>query len=107
MKKIIMFVFMIVAGGNLAIANDISTSSGIPPTSDKQVNQNNAEQVEMLKKRLDDLKSMDMSTLTKEERKEKRKEVRKIKKELKTADGGIYLSAGALIIIAILLILLL
>lgn len=67
--------------------------------------------------RLNEIKAMDMKTLNAAEKKELRKEVREIKSELKSelntnseatnSGGGIYLSVGAVIIIALLLILLL
>jgi hypothetical protein len=60
---------------------------------------------ETLVKRLEEIKGMDKSTLSRGEKKELNKEVRSIRKELKSS-GGIYLSVGAVIIIILLLILL-
>lgn len=57
--------------------------------------------------RLDEIKEMDRSKMTKAERKALRKEVKDIKSELRMSNGGIYLSVGAIIIIILLLILLL
>jgi hypothetical protein len=64
--------------------------------------------------RLNEIKAMDMSTLSSSEKKELRKEVRAIKSESKAnskyvegGHGGIYLSAGAVIMLILLLILLL
>ncbi len=66
--------------------------------------------------RLNEIKAMDMSTLSSFEKRELRKEVRGIKSELKAkgestyiqgSNGGIYLSVGAAILIVLLLILLL
>jgi hypothetical protein len=62
---------------------------------------------ETLLKRLDEIKALDQSTLSRSEKQQLRKEVRSIKKELKTNSGGVYLSVGAAIIIVLLLILLL
>ncbi len=56
--------------------------------------------------RLDEIKNMDMTKLKASEKKDLRKEVRSIKRELKDISGGVYISAGALIVILILLILL-
>lgn len=64
------------------------------------------EQIQVLVDRLNEIKAMDMSTLTSVEKKALRKEVRAIKQEVK-AVNGIYLSIGALVIIVLLLILLL
>jgi hypothetical protein len=60
-----------------------------------------------LELRLNEISAMDMSKLKSSEKKEMRKEVRSIKKELRDIGGGVYLSAGALILIVILLIVLL
>jgi hypothetical protein len=57
--------------------------------------------------RLNEIKAMDKSSLTKTERKDLRNEVKDIKKELKANSRGIYLSIGAVVIIILLLILLL
>ena len=57
--------------------------------------------------RLEEIKAMDRSDMTRTEKKALRKEVKSIKKELATAGGGVYLSVGAIIIIILLLILIL
>ena len=57
--------------------------------------------------RLDEIKAMDMSKLKSTEKKDLRKEVRSIKRELKDISGGVYISAGLLIVILIILIVLL
>ncbi len=57
--------------------------------------------------RLDEIKAMDKSSLKPSERKKLRKETRSIKSQLREIKGGVYISAGTLIIIAILLIVLL
>jgi hypothetical protein len=68
-----------------------------------------AEQVEAegLIIRLNDIKEMDKSSLSKGEKKELRQETRAIKRHLKDIGQGVYLSAGAIVIIILLLILLL
>lgn len=60
-----------------------------------------------LLQRLDEIKNMDRSELTRLEKKSLRKEVKDIKKELAPIKGGVYLSVGAIIIIILLLILIL
>lgn len=58
--------------------------------------------------RLMEIKSMDLKSLSRAEKKELRKEVKGIRKELKAEHKtGIYLSFGAIVIIILLLILLL
>ncbi|WP_228779962.1 hypothetical protein [Aquiflexum lacus] len=64
-------------------------------------------EIEVLKNRLEEIKKMDKSSLTKAERIELRKELRETKKEITRNNGGVYLSVGALILVIVLLILLL
>jgi hypothetical protein len=60
-----------------------------------------------LPQRLQEIKDMDKSNLTKSEKKDLRNEVKNIRKELKRDSKGIYLSVGAIIIIILLLLLIL
>ena len=64
-------------------------------------------EVKTMLNRLEEIKKMDKSELTRVEKKELRAEVKGIKKTLKASGNGIYLSVGAIIIIILLLILLL
>ncbi|TVP53167.1 MAG: hypothetical protein EA341_01465 [Mongoliibacter sp.] len=64
-------------------------------------------EVQVLVDRLEEIKTMDLTTMERSEKKELRSEVREINKEIKRAGGGVYLSVGAIIIVIILLILLL
>lgn len=62
---------------------------------------------ETLLARQKEIKAIDKATLNASERKDLRKESRSIKRELKQLNGGVYLSAGAIILIVVLLIILL
>ena len=62
---------------------------------------------QQLVQRLEEIKGMDKSEMTRLEKKSLRKEVLGIKKEMKAMSGGVYLSVGAIIIVILLLILLL
>lgn len=64
-------------------------------------------EVKVMYDRLEEIKAMDKSEMTRVEKKALRKEVRDIKSELKRTGNGVYLSVGAIIIIILLLILLL
>lgn len=64
-------------------------------------------EVKNMLNRLDEIKSMDKSSLKSSEKKALRKEVRTINSALKSSGNGVYLSVGAIIIILLLLILLL
>ena len=66
----------------------------------------NATEAQRLMDRLEEIKAMDITTMTKREKKALRKEVKASQKKI-NANGGVYLSVGALIIIILLLILLL
>ncbi|QBA65218.1 hypothetical protein [Muriicola soli] len=63
-------------------------------------------EVRIMLDRLEEIKAMDKSDLKRAEKKALRKEVRAIKTQLRTTGNGIYISAGALIIILLLIILL-
>lgn len=60
-----------------------------------------------LQSRLEEIKAVNKDNLSRAEKKELRREVREIKKELAAVSGGVYLSIGAILLIALLLILLL
>ncbi|HMI78373.1 MAG TPA: hypothetical protein VK484_06240 [Ferruginibacter sp.] len=63
--------------------------------------------LEEISNRVNEIKAMDRSTLSRSERKAIRKELRSMNKESKAMSGGVYLSVGAIIIIILLLILIL
>jgi DNA gyrase/topoisomerase IV subunit A len=63
--------------------------------------------LETIKNRVNEIKAMDKSNLTRAERKALKEELKGLKKEAKVISGGVYLSVGAIIIIILLLILLL
>lgn len=63
--------------------------------------------ITVLLNRLEEIKAMDKSDLSSSERKALRKEVRANKAEMKDLGGGVYLSVGAILLIALVLILLL
>jgi predicted SpoU family rRNA methylase len=62
-------------------------------------------EVQVMLDRLNEIKKMDKSEMTRADKKELRKEVRAIKTTLKKTNNGVYLSVGAIIIIVLLLIL--
>jgi hypothetical protein len=63
--------------------------------------------LQSIESRVLEIKKMDKSSLTRQERKDLRNELQGMKKEAKAMNGGVYLSVGAIIIIILLLILLL
>jgi len=108
MKKItfvVMAIFLSVAFYPLQ-SNATPTKDATPIT---LVDKNPAESAEYkpLLTRLETIEKMDKSDLKFAEKRELRKEVRSIKKQLHEMGGYVYVSVGALILIALLLIILL
>lgn len=66
-----------------------------------------AAEAKTLELRLNEINAMDKTNLKSSEKKSMRKEVRSINHKLREIGGGVYVSAGALIVILILLIVLL
>lgn len=64
-------------------------------------------ELQVLMDRLEEIKGMDRTSLTKAEKKDLRIELRDTKEEIKRNSGGVYLSVGALILVIVLLIILL
>ena len=88
----------------LAIA--LPASSAVASETLKTSNTENA-RAQVLVQRLEEIKGMNKSEMTRLEKKSLRNEVKDIKKEMKVMSGGVYLSVGAIIIVILLLILLL
>lgn len=81
-------------------------SSLVTTKPDENISTTESAEAKALMFRLDEIKNMDMTKLKASEKKELRKEVKSIKRELKDISGGVYISAGALIVVLILLIVL-
>jgi hypothetical protein len=84
-----------------ATNDPVKTSTAPAPLSPVE-----AAKVITLESRLKEIDAMEKSDLDKSEKKELRKEVKSIKHELNAIGDGVYISAGALILILILVILL-
>jgi hypothetical protein len=65
------------------------------------------QKLERFNRRIEEIKTMDKSTMSRSERKALKEEVRQIRDEAKALSGGVYLSVGALLVVILLLILLL
>ena len=63
--------------------------------------------IEEISRRVEAIKNINRSELTRQDRKDLRNELLDMKKEAKAMSGGVFLSVGAIIIIILLLILLL
>lgn len=86
--------------------NDVKAINTHPNNSAVAVKPAENEEVQAMINRLEEIKAMDLSSMTKVQKKELRKEVKAIKQEMKAVQG-IYLSIGAILIIILLLILIL
>ena len=95
----VVFVAIALPASSAATAPASSETNGPAKTEDPRAQQ--------LLQRLEDIRGMDKSELTRLEKKSLRKEARGIKKEIKDTSSGVYLSVGAIIIIILLLILIL
>jgi len=82
-----------------------SASAKVP---NKELSTEQKEQLQRITQRVEEIKSMDRSQLSREERKALRKELREMERQARPmAGGGVYLSVGAIIIIILVLIILL
>jgi Skp family chaperone for outer membrane proteins len=95
----VMFIAIALPFSANAIVPEASTANTPAKTENPRAQQ--------LLQRLEEIKGMDKSEMTRLGKKSLRKETREIKKEMKAISGGVYLSVGAVIIIILLLILLL
>lgn len=78
----------------------VNTNSNVPLT--------NQQELQRIEQRVLEIKNMDKSSLTRQQRKDLRKELLSMKKSARRiARGGVYLSVGAIIIIILVLILVL
>lgn len=102
-KKIIQTASLILL---IAIANPASSAVLVSDSTNSATTTESARAQELMV-RLENIKEMDKTEMTRLEKKELRNEVKEMKKEMKAISGGVYLSIGALIIIILLLILLL
>ena len=101
-KKILrMALFMML----LAIA--LPASSAVIASETSKINGTENIRAQVLTQRLEEIRGMNKSEMTRLEKKSLRNEVKDIKKEMKVMSGGVYLSVGAIIIVILLLILLL
>lgn len=84
-----------------------NATSNVPATTTTVPSPAAAAEAKTLETRLYEINAMDKTNLKSSEKKSMRKEVRSINHKLREIGGGVYISAGALIIILILIIVLL
>jgi hypothetical protein len=76
------------------------------PVSANSVSASDAAEANALFARLDEIKALDKSRMSSSEKKQLRKEVRESRKRINELGSGVYISAGAIIIILLLILLL-
>lgn len=102
MKKKIYFLataFMLMLATPSVMAKDVKSKP--------EMTESQKVRIEEISQRVEEIKNMDRSQLSRQERKDLRNELLDMKKEAKAVSGGVYLSVGAIIIIILLLILIL
>lgn len=102
MKKLIYsFLLIFVLGLSANTVSAATAKDKVEMTTEQKV------QLERITNRVEEIRAMDKSNLSRAEKKELRKELRTMKKQARAMGGGVYLSVGAIIIIILLLILIL
>ena len=104
MKKRIIYLMIIMF--SLSTFTSVN-ATGIDPKATTTKTAEMTPEMRVMLNRLEEIKEMDKSEMSRAEKKELRKEVRAIKAEANASGNGLYLSVGAIIIIILLLILLL
>jgi hypothetical protein len=108
MKKIIFCLMATILSLTLLpLQSFASTKEPTSAVATKPPERTESPEVKALSGRIDEIKAMDMSKLKSTEKKDLRKELRSTKRELKDISGGVYISAGLLIVILIVLIIVL
>lgn len=103
MKKIIYTIILVFTVGLFATPTFAASNADKKElTTEQQV------QLQQIQQRVEEIRHMDKSDLTRTEKKELKKELRSMEKQARAiTGGGVYLSAGAIIIIILVLILIL
>ncbi|MBA4853354.1 hypothetical protein H1R81_23375 [Emticicia sp. BO119] len=83
-----------------------STATENPVKVSKNEKLMSSEEGKIILSRLEEIKAMDKSEMSAKEKRELRKEVRALKAQAAQIGGGVYISAGALIVILLLILLL-
>ena len=103
MKK---FIYSLVLVFTLAIStNTVSAADKKDPKTEMSVE--DKAKFEKIVSRVDEIRNMDKSNLSREEKRALRSELKEMKQQARAMSGGVYLSVGAIIIIILLLILIL
>jgi endonuclease I len=110
MKKAIFFVFVMLftLSATMAFANNSDSNSeaekaAVPVKTENKLTD---EEIDRITKRVEEIRKMDKSDLTGEEKSELKNELKEMKKDVKKAGGTIYIGGATLLLIIILVLLL-
>jgi len=106
MKKLILSVFAAAMLVSLFPVQARAENAPIPVTTTTTTPANEEAEAQAMLARLNEIKAMDLKSLSTAQKKELRHEVKDMKSHMKR-DGGVYLSVGAIIIILLILLLVL
>ena len=106
MKKIVLC-FMVTCLSLTFLPLQSNASTAAEPSSSSVPKTAEPAEVKTLELRLNEINAMDKSKLKSAEKKNLRKEVKSIKHKVREIGGGVYVSAGVLILVLVLLIVLL
>jgi hypothetical protein len=107
MKKIILFVFIMIFSLSFSgLTANKPVSETEKPVTAELVAESSEKEVHPLELRVKEIRDMDRSELTDEERAELSEELRDIKAELSQPRGGVFIGAGTILLIVILILLL-
>lgn len=98
-KQIYLLLTAVLLASGSVMANEVKSKPALT--------ENQIARVSEITRRVEEIKNMDKSDLSRTERKALRSELLDMKKEVKATNGGVYLSVGAIIIILLVLILIL
>lgn len=102
MKKSLL-VFFLLLSGQLAMADSGNKSEN--KKNNIELTEAQQERLVEMQNRVEEIKAMDFMSMTKDERKEVREELKEMKAEARASGNGLYISAGAIIVILLILIL--
>lgn len=104
MKKLFA-IFALFLSTQLVMAAPIDGNETKNKKGETELTEAQKERLVEIEARVEEIKAMDYSTMSREEKKDIRMELKDMKEEAKRAGGGVYISVGAIIIILLILIL--
>lgn len=104
MKKII---YALALFFMLGVSANTVQAAGSPAKNKTEMTVEQQLQLKVITDRVEEIRKMDKSELSKDEKKALKKELKELKKKARAISGGVYLSVGAIIIIILLLIIIL